>query len=126
MCLLCLVQLLQAIALSCAFAIHTHARTHSTRNRKASAVHLPETLQPTPIEFLKKHFLVILPCPPFHLRALWSYCITLNRPVKRRGGGGVGGRHAYRCFASGQHTTSHDDNHNDDDDKDDDSEECCL
>lgn len=33
----------------------------------------------------------------------------------------MGGGHAYRCCAPGQHS-NHDDNHNDDDD----SEECCL
>lgn len=97
------------------------SHTHSTCNREASAIHLPETLRPASIE--QNHFLLLLPCPPFHLKGLWSRCIILNRPAK--GEGWVGGGHAYRCCASSEYT-KHDDNHNDDDDKDDDSEECRL
>lgn len=83
MCLSCLVQLLEAVTLNRAL---THMHTLSTRNREASAIHLPETLRPASIE--QNHFLLILPCPPFHLKGLWSWCITLNRPVKRQGVGG--------------------------------------
>lgn len=111
---------------SCSVALnrpHTHMHTHTTRNREACTIHLkPRALHLSS----KNHFLLILPRPPFHLKGLWSQCITLNRPVKRHWvGGRVGGGHVYRCYASSQ-CTNHDDNLNDDDDKDDDSEECRL
>lgn len=62
---------------------HTHAHTlHTQRGKrgkytclKLCALHLSS----------KNHFLLILPCPPFHLKGLWSRCISLNRPVKGEG-----------------------------------------
>lgn len=69
-CLSCFVQLPQTVALDGAF---THKHIHFTRNGEANAIHLPETLRPAPS---KNHFLLILPCPPFHIKTV----VSLHHP----------------------------------------------
>lgn len=58
------------------------------------------------------HFPLTPPRPPFHLKGLWSRCITLNRSKRSREGAG----RSYRCSASGRRT-NRDDSDNGPDDK---------
>lgn len=87
------------ICKSCVFVVsrghprlcsHTPAHTLHMHQRRVCD---PPAWNPAPcIE--QNHFLLVSPCPPFHLKGLWS----------RRGW--VDGGHAFRCCASGQQQQS--------------------
>lgn len=111
---------------SCSVAAGKHtkpcAHTHFTRNKEASAIHLPETRLCASTEQKTTS------CSWWPgLLFIWKSCGRAASPstAQPKGEGCMRGEHAYRCCASGQRT-SRDDNHNADDDKGGDSEERCL
>lgn len=76
-CLLCLAQLLANTL--------NYAHTHTLHTQQGSERNTPARNTAPCIDWTKKHFLLMVAWPPFHLKILWSCCIAINRPTKRRG-----------------------------------------
>lgn len=105
---------------------HTHAHTPITesQSQKPWPYTCPE-LHTRAVSLQQNHFLIVLPCPPFHLKGLWSQCITLNHQLPNTCRGRRAA-HTHTGVLPLAQQASHDDNSNDDDVKDDDAGECCL
>lgn len=66
----------------CCSVAFSHAQ-ESPHRKEVSWIHLPATWCSASIE--QNHFLLMMPCPPFHLKTLWSFCIAINHKVKGKG-----------------------------------------